>query len=250
MSATTAAIARDVAGGLANLLGVVGDNKYWLGKHLSEWSVGAPGLESAVATAAIAQGHLGQSRAIFPVADELAGEAVDLGYPDQRERRYNLAVLDDPFATWAQAVATLYLVDPALDIVLRALEATTDELARRIARILDEARFNADFARGRVIELTERFEHGRAQIAACLPAILPEVLCWFGPPGEPGVEALRTAGVLTLDNEGMRARYLDFVMPLLDELGYDVGVSGQPGSWIYEELPWQRWNSLQRRLKG
>lgn len=237
-----------VAAGLANLLGVVGDNKYWLGMHLSSWSVGTPGLESAVACAAIAQGHLGQSRAIFPLADELAGEGVDLGHPDERTRQYRMACLDEGFETWAQAVATLYLVDPALDIVLRALDGLSDELARRVGRILDESHFNADFARGRVIELTTRYDAGRPQLQQHLPAIMPEVLCWFGPAGEPGVEALRDAGILTVDNDGMRRTYLNTVMPLLSEHGYSVGVTGESPTWIPPDLPWNRWNSLQRRL--
>jgi ring-1,2-phenylacetyl-CoA epoxidase subunit PaaC len=36
---------------LVNLLVVLADNKYWLGRHLSEWAVGAPSLEVAVASA-------------------------------------------------------------------------------------------------------------------------------------------------------------------------------------------------------
>ena len=110
----------EVAAGLANLLTVVGDNKYYLGRWLSQWAVGAPGLESAVAAAAIAQGHLGQARTLFPFIDEFAGEGVSIGGPDSgRTRRYNLGVLDEPFATWAQAVAVLFLVDPALDVLLQ-----------------------------------------------------------------------------------------------------------------------------------
>lgn len=247
---TTTDLPPDLRAGLANLLAVLGDNKHRLGRWLSEWSVGAPGLENAVAAAAIAQGHLGQARALFPIADELAGPGVDLRPPDRRQRRYSLVALDEPFATWSHAVAALYLVDPALDVVLRSLHGTDEELARRVGRILEEARFHADFARGRVVELSRRWEHGAAHLAPHLRAVLPEVLCWFGPAREAGVEALHAAGVLLLDNEGMRQRYLDAVAPLLVELGYDVAVGGQPGAWTYGELPWDRWNRLQRRLDG
>lgn len=248
MTAPTSELPREVAAGLANLLGVIGDNKYYLGRHLSQWAVGAPGLESAVAAAAIAQGHLGQARALFPFIDELAG--VQIGTPDTgRARRYNLAALDAPFATWPQAVATLYLVDPALDVVLRALGETDDELERRVGRILEEARFHFDFARGRLAELTDRWERGRALLAPHLRTVMPEVLCWFGPEGEEGVERMRAAGVLRSGNEGMRQDYLDIVMPPLARTGYDVGVRGAAGAWSYEELPWPRWNRLQRRLE-
>jgi 1,2-phenylacetyl-CoA epoxidase catalytic subunit len=238
----------DVTAGIANLLGVVADNKYHLGRWLSQWAVGAPGLESAVAAAGIAQGHLGQARALYPLVDEML--AGGFASPDQgRTRRYNMAALDEPFATWGQTVATMYLVDPALDVVLRAVDPPGDELRRRLGRVLEEARFNVTFARSRLTELTRRWEHGRSHLVGPLRAVLPETLCWFGPPGEAGVAALCRAGVLRADGQRMRSDYLDAVAPALLDNGYDVGVSGEPGNWTTEELPWHRWNPLQRRLE-
>ncbi len=234
--------------GIANLLGVVADNKYYLGRWLSQWAVGAPGLESAVAAAGIAQGHLGQARALYPLVDELIDGG--FGSPDEgRDRRYNMTALDDPFETWAQAVATMFLIDPALDVVLRTLHPVSEDQARRLDRVLDESRFNTEFARGRLVELTRRWEHGRGHLVRPLAEVLPEVLCWFGPDDERGVRILQEAGVLSADNAGMRGAYLDIVGPVLLELDYDVGVSGRPGDWTFEELPWENWNQLQRRLE-
>ena len=237
-----------VADGMANLLGVVADNKYYLGRWLSQWAVGAPGLESGVAAAGIAQGHLGQARTLYPLIDELL-DGRTFGSPDEgRTRRYNMAALDEPFATWGQTVATMYLVDPALDVVLRAVDPPGEELARRLGRVLEESRFNAEFARGRLLELTRRWEHGRSHLTAPLRTVLPETLCWFGPADEQGVAALRQAGVLRADSEQMRTAFLNAVAPPLLSAGYDVGISGEPDNWTYRELPWNRWNSLQRRL--
>jgi 1,2-phenylacetyl-CoA epoxidase catalytic subunit len=233
--------------GIANLLGVVADNKYRLGRWLSQWAVGAPGLETAVAVAGIAQGHLGQARALYPLVDEL----IDGGFArpdDGRTRRYNMFILDEPFATWAQAVATMFLVAPALDVVLRALHPPSEDQGRRLDRVLDESRFNSEFARGRLVELTRRWEHGRSHLTGPLAAVLPEVLCWFGPDDEEGVRILQEAGVLSADNAGMRSAYLDIVGPVLEELDYDH-VSGRSGDWTFEELSWEDWNPLQRRLE-
>ena len=234
--------------GIANLLGVVADNKYHLGRWLSQWAVGAPGLESAVAAAGIAQGHLGQARTLYPLVDEL----IDGGFasPDEgRTRRYNMAALDAPFETWGQAVATMFLVDPALDVVLRALQPPAEDQVRRLHRVLDESRFNTEFARGRLVELTTRWEHGRSHLTGPLTTVLPEVLCWFGPDGEEGVRTLREASVLTADGAGMRSAYLDVVAPVLLDLEYEIGISGTPGDWTCEELPWEHWNPLRRRLE-
>jgi ring-1,2-phenylacetyl-CoA epoxidase subunit PaaC len=219
----------NTADGLANLLLVVADNKHWLGYWLSQWSVGAPGLEAAVSTAAIAQGHFGQARALFPFVGEYLTSGRELEGPETRKRRYCISALDEDFGTWAQAVSTLYLVDPALDVVLRSLEETQDELARRIGRVLEESRFYSDFATGRLADLTKHWEHGKGQVAPHIVPVLTEMLCWFGPAAEEGVETLVSHGVLTMDNEGMRQAYLDEVAPTLLELGYEVPVSGKAG---------------------
>lgn len=240
---------RPTAEGLANLLVVVADDKHWLGHWLSKWSVGAPGLESAVAAAAIAQGHFGQSRALLPFVEQYLG--VDFAGPQTRDRRYNVRALDDEFATWAEAVVALLLIDPALNVILRSLENTQEELSRRLGRVLEESRFYTDFAIGRLTELTEQWERGREQVTPHLVPTLTEMLCWFGPSGEEGVEHLREVGVLTLDNDQMRQAYLDEVAPTLVTLGYDLPVTGTPGDWtITEDLPWDRWNPLQRRLEA
>lgn len=241
-----------VAQGLVNLLVVIGDNKYFLGRHLSTWAVGAPGLEAAVALAAISQGHLGQARALFPFVDELAGDYVQIGTPDTgRERRYNITALDDEFEDWPQAAATLFLVDPALDIILRALGETNEELERRIGRVLEESRFHFEFARGRIAHLLATYPNARDQLVEHLGTISLEVLAWFGPPDEEGVAAMKEAGVLQLGNDEMRTTWLDVVGPTLVEhdLAADLGISGSPGSWRHPEIPWDDFDGLQRRLE-
>lgn len=239
---------RSTADGLANLLVVVGDNKHWMARWLSQWAVGAPGLESAVAAAAIAQGHFGQARALLPFVEQFLSDH-ELQGPEERERRYNVTALDEPFTSWAQAVVTLFLVDTGLNVVLRSVQQTQPELARRIGRVLDESQFYRDFAAGRLADLTRNWEHGRSQIEPHVVPILTEMLCWFGPPQEPGVEHLVTQEVLTLDNDGMRQAFLDDVAPALLGLDYDIPVAGHRGAWTWETLPWDRWNSLQRRLE-
>ena len=63
----------------------------------------------------------------------------------------------------------------------------------------------------------------------------------IGPEGEWGVEELKQEGLLALDNEGLRRAYLDDVTPKLGEAGIDLRLE--------RELPWERWNRLQRRLE-
>ena len=223
-----------------NLLLVLADNKYWLGRHLSEWAVGSPSLEVGVACAAVAQGELGQARVLYPLLEELSFPGpVD---PAERTRTYNVATLDRPFPTWPHAVAALLLVDTAVTTMLEALrDGRYQALARRVPRMLEEEQFHWDFAEGRVHELV-RLPGGREQLQARVDESLPELLCWFGRPGEPGVEALLGGGLLSRGNRELRQGYLDRVGPLLRQAGIGLPAGD-------DELPWRRWNPLQRRLE-
>jgi ring-1,2-phenylacetyl-CoA epoxidase subunit PaaC len=234
---------------VANLLLVLADNKYWLGRHLSEWAVGAPSLEVAVACAAVAQGELGQARVLYPLLEEL-------GFPGQvdplrRERAYRVSLLDRPFPSWPHAVAGLALVDPALTVMLEAVAGGAYQaLARRVPRMLEEEAFHTDFAAGRVAELAGPLG-GAARLQALIDRSLDEMLCWFGRRDEPGVAALRSAGLLTKGNDQLRDAYLDRVGPPLAAAGLALRPSRDQatGRWDHGDLPWERWNRLQRRLE-
>jgi ring-1,2-phenylacetyl-CoA epoxidase subunit PaaC len=238
----------DALAAIVNLLVVLADNKYRLGRHLSEWAVGSPSLEVGVACAAVAQGELGQARVLYPLLGELpfAGP-VD---PLERARAYNVSFLDAPFPTWSHAVTALLLVDTAITTMLEALAGSRYEaLARRVPRMLEEEAFHWDFTDGRVRELVH-LPGGLGHLQARVDESLEEMLCWFGQPGERGVEKLRAEGLLKLGNQELRKAYLDRVGPLLDEVGVEfrLGRNRTTGRWEERHLPWERWNRLQRRL--
>jgi phenylacetate-CoA oxygenase PaaI subunit len=226
---------------LVNLVVVLADNKFFLGRRLSEWLSGAPSLESAVALAAIAQEELGHARALYPLLEEMP--LVDTPGPLQRgaerERKYCLSVLAEPWDWWADVVAALILVDPALTVLFRSLESSRyDDLRQRAARVPGEEAFHRKYADGRVRDLA-RTDEGRSTLQRRIDAMLPEVLMWFGPSGEPGVEALKAQGLVELDNDEMRAAFMSDVGPVLEENGLRLEAG---------DLPWDRWNSLQRRV--
>jgi ring-1,2-phenylacetyl-CoA epoxidase subunit PaaC len=227
--------------GLVNLIVVLADNKFFLGRRLSEWLSGGPSLESAVALAAISQEELGHARALYPLLEEMP--IVDTPGPLQRgaerERKYCMTCLSEPWDWWADVVAALILVDPALTVLFRALEESRyDDLRQRAARVPGEESFHRKYADGRVRDLA-RTDAGRATLQTRIDGMLPEVLMWFGPSGEPGVTALKAQGLLALDNDEMRAAFRDDVGPVLAENGLRM----EEG-----DLPWERWNGLQRRL--
>jgi 1,2-phenylacetyl-CoA epoxidase catalytic subunit len=54
-----------------------------------------------------------------------------------------------------------------------------------------------------------------------------------------------------MGSEEMRQRYLDKVVPLLQECRIEVPIrrSESDKRWEFGELPWSEWNQLQRRLE-
>jgi 1,2-phenylacetyl-CoA epoxidase catalytic subunit len=119
-----------------------------------------------------------------------------------------------------------------------------------VPRMLEEEAFHAEFADGRVRELVG-LRDGRRRLQARVDAALPEMLCWFGQPGERGVELLRGQGLLARGSQELRQAYLDRVGPPLEEAGVELGTQRDRTTrgWDDGNLPWQRWNPLQRRLE-
>lgn len=237
---------------LVNLVLVLADNKYFLGRRVSEWCPGGPSLESAVAAAAIAQEELGHARALYPLLDEmpLTEAPAPLQSGTERQRRYSVGFLEERLPTWPHLVAALALVDTALSTMFDALtDSRYEDLRKRAARIPGEERFHRKYSDGRVRDLV-RTEGGRRALQERVDELLPEMLCWFGPSGERGVEELKREGLLALDSDGLRQSYLDSIAPLLQDSGIDLHVVREGDRWTYqEELPWDRWNQLQRRLE-
>jgi 1,2-phenylacetyl-CoA epoxidase catalytic subunit len=243
----------DALAALVNLIAVLGDNVYFLGRRVSEWADAGPLLESTAACAAITQDKLGQSRAIYPLLEDLPWPNPPTGLQGEvdRARRYSVSFLDDPLPSWTNVVAALALVGPAVNTVLEAVEHSRYEaLARRAHRILDEERLTSAYAESLVRQIDYE-ERGRKLFQERVDELLPEMLCWFGPDGEEGIGALEAEDLISMGNEEMRQRYLDKVVPLLKECGIEIPIrrSESEKRWEYEELPWSEWNQLHRRLE-
>jgi 1,2-phenylacetyl-CoA epoxidase catalytic subunit len=236
------------AAAAANVVVAIADNKYFLARRLAEWGVAAPALESAVACTAIAQEEAGHARALYSLLEDFPRDVapVALEREDDRERKYALSFLRSPDPSFVRGIAALTLVDRALTVLLVACaESSFAELRKRAVRILGDEPFHERYADGRVRELAGRVDfHGE------LAALLPEVLCWFGPDGEEGLELLVDAGVVSMRNEELRRSFLDRLGDLASRTGVTLPIARTDGHWDHPDLPWTEWNSLERRLES
>jgi 1,2-phenylacetyl-CoA epoxidase catalytic subunit len=231
------------AAALANLVVAIADSKYFLAHRLAGWGVGAPALESAVACTAIAQEEAGHARGLYSLLGELpsALRPVALERGDERDRKYAVSFLLETDDSWYRAVAALALMDLAMTTLLEACaDSSFAELRKRADRILGDERFHARYVEGRLRELGASPGEAAA-LEDELAALLPETLCWFGPPGEQGLELLVAAEIVSRRNDDLRESFLDVLRAQTETAGLRLPETG--------ELPWERWSSLERRLE-
>jgi len=203
---------------LGSLIASLADAKFFLGRRVADWCVGAPELESAVACAAIAQEELGHARVLYPLLGELPLHVpvVPLEREQDRSQYFCPAFLTSPWPSWPEAVVSLALVDSALTVLLQAATSSAHgELARRACRIVEEEWFHSVFGWARVRALLQEDASRRAR--PLLAARMAEVLDWLSS-ATAGLGVLQAAGVVDGESEGLRARYLDAVRAGLREL--------------------------------
>ncbi len=197
-----------VADALVAFLVSVADAKFFLGRRVAEWSVGAPELESAVACAAIAQEELGHARVLYPLLADLPLDPSlgPLEREEDRTRWFCPQFLTRPWASWPEAVVGLAFVDSALTVALASAVASVHkELARRACRIVEEEAFHAVFAWGR---LRAVLATGLArEVEPMLVDRLREVLGWLESTTAEA-KVLKALGVLDADGPQLRDRYL------------------------------------------
>jgi 1,2-phenylacetyl-CoA epoxidase catalytic subunit len=231
----------------ASLVVSLADNKYFLAHRLAAWGVGAPTLENAVACTAIAQEEAGHARVLYSLLEDFPREVAPLPLEreDDRQRKYALSYLVEPTESFVRGVAALALADRACTVLVEAAAASSFEgLRKRAVRILADEKFHQRYADGRVRELG----HSEA-LERELSSLLPETLCWFGPDGEPGLELLVDAGIVSRRNEELRQTFLSRLAAVTGPAGIELPIArNDDGTWTYPELPWSQWSSLERRL--
>jgi 1,2-phenylacetyl-CoA epoxidase catalytic subunit len=131
----------------------------------------------------------------------------------------NIEVLDRAPASWPGLVALNALVDTALSVQLQALRGSSHTaLRQRVEKMLDEEKFHLAHGNAWLRRLAHGSETSRAAIRQAADAVLPAVLRWFGPDSERTALAVEQ-GVMDAAGSALRARFVQRVSPVLDEVG-------------------------------
>ena len=238
---------------LFGVLSSLADNKQAIGRRYAYWCNGAPALEAAVAAAAMTQDELGHARTLYPLLEDFTQGQADLSQvePMTRTLHYHLAYLDHDFQGWSDFVATNFLLDTALTTFFESAQNSSYEpLRARSRKIVHEERIHLMHAEGWVRRLAKAGGAVRATLIASLQRLWNETLCWFGPNHEPTMQQLYQEGIIDATSDELRSRYLQKIMPTLNELEIDVPVAFDVATKRWEPseaLDWDKWDAVGRR---
>lgn len=237
---------------LANFLISLADNKQSLGMRYAEWADGGPTLEASVSAAAMAQDELGHARSLHALLRAFPQVPPEVYEKEtQREEYRQITFLTQPLARWTDLIAVNFLFDTALTLLFQAAtESTFSPLRQRARKLVEEERFHHMYARDWFRRLAQAAPGSHRALQEATNSIWVEALCWYGPP-DGDVDRFHAHGIFNGDGETLRQRYLDRVMPLLQEVNIrpPVGFRREGSVWVAEDpLPWERWDPARRRL--
>ncbi len=236
------------------ILSSLADNKQMVGRRYAYWSNGAPALEAAVAAAAMTQDELGHARTLYPLLDDFMQAEADPAQvePETRTLHYHLAFLDKDFVGWSDFVATNFLFDTALTTFFESAQNSTYEpLRQRSRKIIQEERIHLMHGEGWVRRLSKAGGAVKRTLASSLTQLWNETLCWFGPNDDPTMQHLYQQGIIDATPDELRSRYLQKVMPTLQQMSIEVPTTFNETTqqWeLTEDLPWARWDGVARRF--
>jgi len=204
--------------GVRDLVLVLADSKRLLGMRYAEWMLGAPELEASIACSSMAQDEWGHARLLYALLRDFGDDVAQLEHGREAHDYRNIEELDRAPGSWPGLVALNALVDTALTILLEALqESGYAPIRQRVSKLLEEERFHAAHAAAWVGRFARGGPHARDAMADALRQVLPGVLRWFGP-DTPSVP-LVPAGIADAEGSALRARLVERVAPLFEDLG-------------------------------
>jgi ring-1,2-phenylacetyl-CoA epoxidase subunit PaaC len=207
---------------LAELLLTMADDEFVLGFWDSEWTGIAPMLEEDVAMSSVSQDEIGHARAWYELLAGLTDADADaIAFGREPDAYRHAALMNHARTDWAFTVARRYLYEHADAVRLEALAGSSyAPVAELAAKMRREETYHLLHFDVWLKRLAEAGADARQRLEAALTRLLPEAQAVFAPLA--GEDALRQASILPESMEELRARWLERIMPKLNELGLPV----------------------------
>lgn len=207
----------DVEMPLRRLILGLADSKRLLGIRYSDWLLGAPSVETAIAASAMAQDEWGHARLLYAMLKDFELDPMVFEHERAPAEYASVDCLDDPFEDWAGVVAAIVVVDGALTVALDGFGGGGWETARgRVPKMLAEEEFHADMGRAWFRRLARGSDEARERLGAAVERFLGRTLAWLAPDDD-SHERLAAAGI-TAPAPELRARFEERTAPILETL--------------------------------
>ncbi len=222
----------EVGEALPRLILSLADTKRMLGIRYSDWLLGAPSIESGIATASMSQDEWGHARLLYAMLKDFGVDPVEVEHSRPAAEYCSASCLDEPFADWAAVVAGIVVVDGTLSLALEGFAAGTfDAAGRRVPKMLAEEAFHSDFGHAWLGRISAGAGEGRERLAAAIELMLPDAITSLLPDDD---EARLLAGA------GVTARPADARAGLARRLAEPLSALGMvpttdpplPADWI------------------
>ena len=216
---------------LAELLLAMADDEFVLGFWDSEWTGIAPMLEEDVAMSSVSQDEIGHARAWYELLAGLTDDDADrIAFGRSPEDFRHAALMNHARTDWAFTIARRFLYEHADTIRLEALAASSfAPVAELAAKMRREETYHLLHFDVWLRRLAEGGGDARGRLEEALARLWPDAQAVFTPIA--GESALLEAGILPESMESLRARWLERVTGLLEELRLtvapDVDAPGQ-----------------------
>lgn len=221
---------------MISLVGSLADNKSALGRRYGEWAVSAPTIESAVATAAMAQDELGHARSTYPVLSKLGvqrdDEGLDAGDP--------MAAIAHELPDWASVIAANVVIDGVLTTFVAAVRNSSIEpLAQRARKILQEEGAHRIHAEAWLRRICRVGGPDADLLLRRIGELWGEAARWPGPDEHAGYQEALAAAMVCEGPSAMRARVRAWLTGLLEAEGCSLTLA--------EPTDWSRWDETRRQ---
>lgn len=206
------------------------DSKRLMGIRYSDWVVGAPSIETGIATSSMTQDEWGHARLLYAMLKHLGVDPVEVEHNRGADEYANLSLLDKQFENWAALVTAMVVLDGALSVVLRGFsEGTFEPAGLRVPKMLAEEQFHVSLGFAWYRRLAAASDEARSLLRDATDAQLPATLAWLGADDAPA-KVLVELGVMPTAT-ALTTSFQESVGDVLASCDVDVGAVEPASNW-------------------
>lgn len=220
----------DQRAALERLLMTLADTKRLMGIRYSDWTIGAPSIETGIAASSMSQDEWGHARLLYSMFKSLDVDPVPLEHDRAASEYASVAELDEEMPDWAAVVAAMVLVDGAATAVLASFaEGTFEPAQQRVPKMLAEEEFHASLGAAWFKRLAAADGEAHDLLRSAVDRMLPGLLTWVGADDAP-MQSLEGLGVIGAAEDRLTA-FRSAVRDLTTLVGVDIGTVDPASDW-------------------